>query len=187
MNIPASRPLLQVVMPIFLLFKNYRAVLPAVLVGLLAIGCAGIESTTAYYLPATTDVFPPKPKDAQIPILTEKPNRKSRTIGRFEWETTRNWKFIRRSLEFNARVNGADAVVVKKNKRFREVVLTDIPPSMEMVPFTRYVYVPQSRGKNRNYDVVPIVDFWPVFQPGYVSQSVRIWTTVNAEMIVFDK
>ena len=97
-------------------------------------------------------------------------------------ETPQGWRFVRRSLEFNARANGADAVLLKENKAFRETVLSDIPPRFEMVPFTRVVYV-ERKGKNKGLEAVPVVDYWPVFRPGYTVESVRNWIRVEAEML----
>jgi len=147
-------------------------------------GCASVSSTSVHYLSLTPEIYPPKEKDAAIPLLAEKPDVPFKAIGRFQWETPRNWRFIRRSLEYNARINGADAILLKDRESFRETVLTDVPPRVQMIPYTRYIAVPCG-GKRGGWRWVPVTRYRPFIRPGYVDERVTHWTAVDAEMIIF--
>ena len=45
-------------------------------------GCASVSSTSQFYFPVTTDVYPPKAKDIPIPILSKAPDKRHKVIGR---------------------------------------------------------------------------------------------------------
>lgn len=152
---------------------------------LLLQGCAGVSSTTDHYVAMTLEKYPPKPKEQEIPLLGKNPDCPWKLIGRFEWETYRNWRFILRSLEYNARLNGADAIVLRKKKIFHETTLTDVPPTIEMMPITRYEYVQTGPNNNRRVVMVPVETYVPIYVPGYVNENIIAWTRVEADMIVF--
>ncbi len=76
-------------------------------------GCATVNSTAACYTSYGSRVYPAKPAAAVIPILTKFPSSPSTVIGRLAFESDRGWLFLRKSMVYNARVRGADAVVLK--------------------------------------------------------------------------
>jgi len=164
--------------------KPLSAIFSSLLLLTFVSGCASVSSTSIHYLSLTPEAYPPKDKDAVIPLLAEKPDRTFKPIGRFQWETPRDWRFIRRSLEYNARVNGADAILLKDRESFHETVLTDVPPSVQMIPVTRYIAVPYG-GKRGGWRWVPVIRYQPFIRPGYVDERVTHWNIVDAEMIIF--
>ena len=102
------------------------------LTGILATlsGCASVKSTAAYYTSYSTGVYPAKPPEAAIPILGKFPSRPYTTIGRLAFESDRGWRFLRKSMVYNAQVHGADAVVLKSATMRREVSFQHVPPQV---------------------------------------------------------
>jgi len=146
-------------------------------------GCASVSYTDRYYLSYTTDTPPPKPKNAPVVILPAKPDVPYRTIGRLAFESAHSWPFFVRSIEYNARRNGADAAILRDRKTRQELQLVNVPPSLEYVPVTNYVYV---QNKDNSVSVYPVINYIPVYQPGYVFENVVDITAIEAEMIVFE-
>lgn len=152
---------------------------------LFASGC--VSSTRHLYIATTPDIYPPKDKKQQIPLLGKKPEIAFRPIGKFQWETTHGWGFIRKALEYNARIQGADAVILRERTSRTEKTYTEIPPHFDMVPYTQYVSVPNSNKnqKNQNQQVVAVTTYIPLFVPGRTQTNIYQWIYVDAEMIVF--
>lgn len=148
-------------------------------------GCASVKDTAQYYVSYTTKTFPPKPKDAPIPILGKKPKQPHEVIGRLAFESPWGWKFLRKSMEYNARVNGADAVVLKDESTRTETVVQDVPPQIEYVPVTTWVW--SGNGRNGNCQSYPVTTYVPVFRPGYTQVSEVNWMAIDAEMLVLKK
>lgn len=144
-------------------------------------GCASVSSTSAYYLPYTTDVYPPKPKDAPIPILGKAPDRGYKTIGRLAFSTSQGWRFLRESMLYNARANGADAVLLKETSSRRETAIVNVPPRFNWIP----VSGPACRDKKGN--VCYNTTYIPDYQPGYSYPTSWTITGIDSEMIVFKK
>lgn len=146
-------------------------------------GCMSVSSTAAYYLSYTTKTYPPKPKDAVIPILGKAPDRPFKVIGRLAFSSEAGWAFMRESMLYNARANGADAVILKSADSRREARFTQVPPRTDWVPVPGPVIVSNCGKKNSNY--YQTSTYIPVFQPGYVRRWVAEITAIDAEMIVF--
>lgn len=159
--------------------KNSTAlVLSAAFAFLLALGgCVSPKSTAVYYAPTTAKWYPPKPKNADIPIFSKPPSRPHSTIGRLAFETAHGWNFVEKSILYNARANGADAAVVKEVKTWRKTYVTSVPPQTDWVPMTSYYY---ACGVAR-----PVVTYVPVFRPGYLREWNEDMMWFEAEMIVF--
>jgi hypothetical protein len=96
---------------------------------LLLAGCASVESTSVYY--KSLKDFPAKPPDAQIPILTNRPKRPFKVIGRLALESDQGWNFLLKSMIYNAQIHGADAVWLKRSSRRREVTFQHVPPRLD--------------------------------------------------------
>lgn len=147
-------------------------------------GCASVKSTADFYMPYTTDVYPPKAKDAPIPILGKAPPRPFKTIGRLRFSSGMGWRFMRESMLYNARVNGADAVILRSADSREQVGYTAVPPQTDWVPVPGPVIVTQNKkGNNTYYQSYP--SYIPIFRPGYWQQVVETITSIDAEMIVF--
>ena len=156
------------------------AVLSAFFALLLA-GCVTPSSTAIFYLPYTTEQRPPKPKDAPIPIFGKPPSQPHKTIGRLSFATDRGWRFLRESMLYNARANGADAVVLKDATSREQVGLARTPSTVNWVPVPGPVY--QGRKGNTYYGT----QWVPIFQPGFVYPTSWTITAIDAVMIVFKR
>jgi hypothetical protein len=151
-------------------------------------GCATVESTAVYYTPYTLDQYPPKPKDAFVPILGKAPERSHETIGRLAFSSSNGMKFMRRSMEYNARMQGADAVILNNVDSDTQVFLSQVPSGWDYVPYTAYAPYQVVGKKGKVYTKYSSYTDWqPVFTPGYLSQQSVTTTAIDAEMIVFKK
>jgi len=162
-----------------------RISIPLVAILLLLPGCASVKDTAQYYVSYTTRTFPPKPKDAPIQILGKRPAERYQVIGRLAFESPHGWKFMRRSMEYNARMNGADAVLLKDESSRTETYVQDVPPRMDWVPVSTWVGTGNRKGKNNGGYYV--TNYVPVFRPGYTQVSQVNWIAIDAEMLVLKK
>ncbi len=144
-------------------------------------GCASVSSTSMYYFPSTTTIYPPKPKDAPIPILGKSPDRPYKSIGKLTFSTTRGWPFLRDSILYNARANGADAAILRDTNSQQQTRLVAVPPRFNYIPVPGPVY------RNKKGEVYYGTTYIPDFQPGYVFPTTWTLTSIDAEMIVFKK
>ncbi|MCX6969791.1 MAG: hypothetical protein NTV93_06490 [Verrucomicrobia bacterium] len=150
-------------------------------------GCASVSSTSQFYLPVTTDVYPPKSKDTPIPILGKAPDRRYKVIGRLSFRSDLGWKFMRDSMAYNARANGADAVILKKAESKDQVNFTEVPPRTDWVAVPGPVVAVNNGGGNKhckNQTYVTYPNYIPVYRPGYVYRWVQTIIGIDAEMIV---
>ena len=156
----------------------------AILVVLLAIGgfsgCASVKSTAQYYMPYTAKYFPPKTKDTPIPILGRAPREPYTAIGKLAFETDLGWNFLRKSMIYNAQMNGADAVILKKTNSRKETSLVNVPPRMDYIPSTSYY-------RDRCGRLQAYTNWIPIFQPGYVMPVTDTIMGIDSEMIVLIK
>lgn len=137
-------------------------------------GCASVESTTVYY--RSIRDYPAKSPDVPIPILTGPPGRPYKVIGRLAFESDRGWRFLRKSMVYNAQIHGADAVLLKATNTRREVSVQHSPPKVDWYPAYRH----NKHGK--------ISTRWvPYLRPGYPVRWVNEITAIDAEMIIFEK
>jgi hypothetical protein len=97
-------------------------------------GCATVNSTAAYYSSYSSGVYPAKPAEAVIPILTKFPSSPYTAIGRLAFESGRGWLFLRKSVVYNARVHGADAVVLRSANTRHKISFRQFPPQIDWVP-----------------------------------------------------
>jgi len=147
--------------------------------------CSSLQDTTVFYTPATGDFYPPLPKDAPVPVLTEPPAWPHKVIGRFATQSDRGYPFLYKAILHNARLQGADAVVLRKLAFDTRRTYSYIPPSWQNIPITN-VYYTQMQDKKGKWRNVPqtYTTFVPVFQPGRTLASDAQWTEVVADMVV---
>jgi hypothetical protein len=148
-------------------------------------GCANLEQTVVFYTPVGPEYYPPLDKEAYVPILAQAPPWGSRVIGKFDMQTARGPKFARQALLFNARRQGADAVVMRDLGYDLRRTYNYIPPSWNNVPVTNYYnqWVQNKKGKWVNQPQA-YTTFVPVYRPGGVQVNDVMWTHVRAEMVV---
>lgn len=158
----------------------FLTLLAALAVSILMPGCASVASTSQYYLPYTAKYYPPKAPKTYVPILGKFPSERHVVIGRLAFETDQGWGFLRKSMIYNAQMNGADAVVLKAVNTRNQVNLIEVPPQVDWIPNTSYYY----DRKGRQYSQT---NWIPFFQPGYVRPVVSTITGIDSEMIVFKR
>ncbi len=144
-------------------------------------GCETPASTAIFYLPYTTHFYPPKPRDAVIPILGRAPDRPHEVIGRLAFSTGRGWRFLRESILYNARANGADAVILRETTSRRQLEIVTVPPRFTWIPLPGPVY------RTKKGTCYGGTQWIPDFRPGYTSPATWMLTGIDAEMIVFKR
>jgi len=148
-------------------------------------GCASLQDTTVFYTPATGEFFPPLAKDAPVPVLTEPPSWPHKVIGRFAAQADRGYPFLYKAILYNARLHGADAILLRKLNFDTRRNYNYIPPSWQSMPVSN-IYYTQVQDKKGKWKSVPqtYTTFVPVYQPGRTVVSDVQWTEVTAEMVV---
>ena len=148
-------------------------------------GCANLEQTTVFYTPISPDYYPPLDKKTPVPILAQPPPWRSRVIGNFDMESDRGPKFAREALLFNARRQGADAIVMRDLNYDVRRTYNYIPPSWDSVPVTNYYnqWGQNNKGKWVNQPQ-SYTTFVPIYRPGGVQVNDVMWTRVRADMVV---
>lgn len=148
-------------------------------------GCSGLRETTAFYTPASDRYYPPKGKKETIPVLSGPPSWPHRVIGRFAMQSDRGYPFVHRAILYNARLQGADAVIVRKLVQDVRQTYNYIPPGWDSIPQSN-VFYQQVKNNQGQWVTVPQVytSYVPVFRPGRTVVSDAEWAEVNAEMIV---
>lgn len=156
----------------------------AILVAVLALGgfsgCASVKSTAAYYMPYTAKYYPPKTKDTPIPILGRAPKEPYTAIGKLAFETDLGWNFLRKSMIYNAQMNGADAVILKKTNSRQQTSLVNVPPKVDYIPSVAYY-------RDRCGRLQTYTNWIPIFQPGYTMPVVDTIMGIDSEMIVLKR
>jgi len=148
-------------------------------------GCANLEQTTVFYTPISPDYYPPLDKKTPVPVLAQPPPWRSRVIGSFDMESDRGPKFAREALLFNARRQGADAIVMRDLNYDVRRTYNYIPPSWDSVPVTNYYnqWGQNNKGKWVNQPQ-SYTTFVPIYRPGGVQVNDVMWTRVRADMVV---
>lgn len=156
-----------------------------VLAGVGLSACSGLRETTVYYMPVADRYYAPKDKNEVIPVLSEPPGWAYRVIGRFAMQSDRGYPFLHKAMLYNARLQGADAVVVRKLGSEVRQNFNYIPPGWESMPQSNVVYQ-QVKNNQGQWVTVPQVftTYVPVFRPGRTEVDETQWTDVAAEMVV---
>ena len=155
------------------------------LVAVAAAGCAPLSETTVFYTPVADRYYPPKTKKEEVPVLSAPPAWPHRVIGRFAMQSDRGAPFVNKAMLYNARLQGADAVVVRKQGSELRQNFNYIPPGWESIPQSNVIYQ-QVKNSEGQWVTVPQVYtvMVPVFRPGRTVVDESQWTDVTAEMVV---
>ena len=158
-------------------------IVPAALLAL--VGCAPLSETTVFYTPVSDRYYPPKTKKEEIPVMSRAPAWPHRVIGRFAMQSDRGSEFVHKAMLYNARLQGADAVVVRKLGSELRQNYNYIPPGWESIPQSNVIYQ-QVKNADGQWVTVPQVYtvMVPVFRPGRTVVDESQWTDVAAEMVV---
>lgn len=162
---------------------------------LVLVGCSSVSSTAIYYIPTSTVKYPPKPRNWPIPILGKAPNEPHKVIGRLAFTAPVTYRFMRDSMIYNARENGADAVILKSVDGELEWFLTQVPgyyyspgpvyrPWLWGGPYGRRA---GAYGFGGGFGYGGGFYRPGFYQPGYVALDSQLITTIDAVMIVFDR
>lgn len=139
-----------------------------------------MKDTAAFYVALTPQTFPPKEADAPIPVLEKEPREPHRVIGALRFESNRGWNFMRKSMLYNARSNGADAVFLKNTTTRQQWGLIQTPARMDWVPVTNWC-------RDKEGHVYSNTTWVPFFRPGFTRPYVEEITGIDARMLVFKK
>ena len=148
-------------------------------------GCAPLSETTVFYTPVSDRYYPPKDKKADIPVLSEPPSWPHRVIGRFAMQSDCGYRFVHKAILYNARLQGADAVIIRKLVQDVRQTYNYIPPGWDSIPQSN-VFYQQVQNSQGQWVTVPQVytTYVPVFRPGRTVVSDAEWADVNADMVV---
>ena len=102
-------------------------------------GCRTVESTARFYKNMTNSPLPPKPPGTVVPIMkAEETRRTYKVIGEMEFETGGSDRFIMESIQYNARIHGADAVIMQTWEKEKETYVDWQPGFEAHVGFTHH-------------------------------------------------
>ncbi len=152
------------------------------LIGALALlcsGCASVSSTAVFYQPTTPVIYPPKAKDAVIPIMNAAPKFPFYEIGRIAFQTQLGYPFIQKAMIYNAQRVGADAVIIKDYKNWSVPSWYSVPPTIGFIP-VGYGW----GGCGGGWYGGGVV---PVAYPGYAGVTYQNFSGIDARMIVFKR
>ncbi len=156
-------------------------------------GCAPFEKAALrrselYYTATSLERLSPKPETESIPFLDKVP-KGSRVLGVFQFSTERGRDFAMRSIEYNARRVGADAVWVRGHGEGHVPQTHHVPAHWEARPFTRFEYrqhsVPGGPGKPDRIivDAVPVTGYRHEFVPEQRWTNIIHYSNVDALML----
>lgn len=100
-------------------------------------------------------------------------------------QSPKGYRFVQRALLHNARLHGADAIVLRKLAFDLRRTYNYIPPQWDSVPQTNVFYQSVKNSKGQ-WVTVPqtYTTFVPIFRPARTVVNDVQWTDVEADMIV---
>lgn len=148
--------------------KKFIFLLPLVL---FFAGCQTVEETTRFYKITTETPLPPRPAGTVVPILGKGETRRIyKVIGEMEFQSGSSDRFIMDAVQYNARIHGAEAVVLEQWEKDTEHYVSWPPGEWS----TRYGY-------GCDNGIV-----WSTFYtPSYYTSESYVSTKVRAEMVAF--
>ncbi len=172
-------------------------------------GCMTVQSTEKFYTARTTDIYPEKPKDFTAPILDRYPDQPYKIIGNLSFSATRGYSYMVKAMRHNARIHGADAVVLKSTDSQQEQYTYYVPGYTTYKPVTTYhsgsVYSSGSSSASADvygsggyaygrasgtssgsgYYSGTTRTYVPEYHPGYTGIGTRVRISIDADMVVF--
>jgi hypothetical protein len=168
-------------------------VLSLALLSLCFSGCAALQrarlrDTEAFYRSSTTQTFSSKPEKTPIPVFSKAPPGSS-VIGRFQFSTLRGSAFAMEAAKHNARVVGADALVVHDLRDWVQPYRYYQPPDWVFIPRTRLGMAPAWRpgpgggpGRWQTFRSMDTFSQWE-WRPGYWVSGSHTHSIIDAEML----
>jgi hypothetical protein len=161
-------------------------------------GCETVSSTSKFYRPLTTIVYPPKPKEQKIPILGALPKEKHEVIGQFSFSAGYGYDYMIKAIEYNARQAGADAAVMVDSSSASQQFTYTVPGYTTTQPVTTYssgsAYGTANYygsggysgyGTSSVYGSGTSTTYVPVHTPGYTGVGTSTRHSIAALMIIF--
>jgi hypothetical protein len=134
-------------------------------------GCQTVQDTTRFYKITTETPLPSRPLDAVIPILGKGETRRAyKVIGEMEFQSGASQYFIMDAVQYNARIHGAEAVVLEQWEENAQHYVS---------------WHPGVWGYTYGYGCDNGIVWSPLYSPAYYTSEVYVSTKVKAEMIVF--
>jgi hypothetical protein len=159
--------------------------------------CETVSSTSQFYRPTTTQVYPPKSKDCPIPILGAAPKQKYEVIGRLSFSAGRGYGYMIKAIEYNARQAGADAAILVDSSSNTQQFTYRVPGYTTTQPVTTfssgsaygsadyYGAGGYGYGSGSAYGSSTSTTYVPVYHPGYTGVGTVVRHSIDAMMIVF--
>jgi hypothetical protein len=160
----------------------------SIALAILLVGCAteSITSTQKFYFPLSTRTYPPKPKDAKIPIIAAYPDRPYTAIGRMSFQSGHGWQWMLDAVRYNARLAGADAVVMDTANTTTHQYTYHVPGYTTYQPVTTYGNANYyGSGGSYGYATGTSTSYVPEYNPGYSGVGTVLVEHANAVMIKF--
>lgn len=155
------------------------------ILGLLLSACHPLSDTRVFYSPTVPQAYSPLPKNAVVPVVSGKAPWPSKAIGRFAMLSPLGYRYVYKAMVYNARRNGAEAVVLKKLSFDVRRTTNYIPPGWDSVPQTTVYYTNVQNNKGQWVTVPQTFTYWvPVYRPGRTYVNDVEWTDVVADMVV---
>lgn len=169
--------------------KHHLPLLLAPTISILASCGPSVTSTESFYRPTVMQTFPPKEKDAHIPILGAIPREKHGMIGTMSFSSGKGTDFNNKCLVHNARKNGADAVIVfsqgsiSAQVPFTMLGYTTYQPQTTYSNFSGSAY--GTGGYARATGSGVSTTYAPVYNPGFSGVRTIVTTHTEAAFIKF--
>ena len=96
-------------------------------------GCGDVKRSSRYYEPIIVG-HTAKHGNVPIPVLKTPPKRPYQVVGKMVFETDEGINFVYRSLRYNARVNGADAVIMRMTPKRPDLMDAFVEAQMIVFP-----------------------------------------------------
>ncbi|MEI8292371.1 MAG: hypothetical protein WCG66_00120 [bacterium] len=172
-----------------------RITLPGTLLAfalsILLCGCESVSSTSQFYRPVTARVYPPKPKDYNVPIFSKPPDRPYTEIGRLSFTATAGYDFMIKAIQYNARIHGGDAAIMLHENTEQRPYNYYVPGYTSYVPVTTYSFGaansaicgPGGPGRRTEYGTSTSTTYLPAFNPGYISVGMLTLHSIDALII----
>ncbi|MBN2145201.1 MAG: PDZ domain-containing protein [Candidatus Aureabacteria bacterium] len=130
-----------------------------------------LEYTSRFYKVTTATPLPPKPDDFVAPIIRNDSTRRSyKVIGIMEFESGASDKYILDAVQYNARIHGADAVILTRWEKEKNNYVS---------------WYPGSFSYSQGYACDNGMFLTGIYAPAQYFTDTYVTTKIKAEMIIF--